>query len=99
MAGGLTGSNGGTASVTQSYATGNVSATSVSGTALAGGLVASNAGPVTQSYATGAAYAFSASGAASAGGLIGNNGPATPRSPRPIGIRSRPARPSELAPA
>ena len=73
MAGGLTGSNGGTASVTQSYATGNVSATSVSGTALAGELIASNAGPVTQSYATGAAYAFSASGTASAGGLIGNN--------------------------
>ncbi len=100
MAGGLTGSNGGTASVTQSYATGNVSATSVSGTALAGGLIASNAGPVTQSYATGAAYAFSASGTASAGGLIGNNSStATPRSPRPIGIRSRPARRSELAPA
>ena len=75
-AGGLIGSNGSTATVTQSYATGAASAVSAAGTTATGGLIGRNVGgaTVTQSYATGAASATSTAGSAMAGGLIGNHG-------------------------
>ncbi|HEY4370220.1 MAG TPA: YDG domain-containing protein [Steroidobacteraceae bacterium] len=60
-AGGLTGKNAGT--VSDSYATGNVT-----GTDHIGGLVAANYGTVTNSYATG-----NVSGRNNVGGLVGNN--------------------------
>src|SRR6185295_2372889 len=74
-AGGLIGSNGSTATLSQSYATGAASATSAAGTTAAGGLIGRSVGgaTVTQSYATGAASATSTAGAAMAGGLIGNH--------------------------
>ena len=74
-AGGLIGSNGSTATLTQSYATGAASAVSAAGTTATGGLIGRNVGgaTVTQSYATGAASATSTAGSAMAGGLIGSH--------------------------
>ena len=72
-AGGLVGRNSG--DITNSYATGNVSATSTStsSAAYAGGLAGSNSGDITNSYATGnvRATATSSRSAAYAGGLVG----------------------------
>ena len=75
-AGGLVGRNSGV--ITNSYATGNVSATaSSSGTkayAYAGGLVGYNSGDITNSYAAGNVSATSTySSYAYAGGLVGRN--------------------------
>ena len=74
-AGGLVGKNSG--DILNSYATGNVSATSTSSdhlnNALAGGLVGSNSGDITNSYATGEVSATSSSSSAYAGGLAGSN--------------------------
>ena len=76
-AGGLIGTNGGTATLTQSYATGAASAVSAAGVSMAGGLIGRNIGGATvmQSYATGAASATAnaATGTAMAGGLIGSH--------------------------
>ncbi len=74
LAGGLIGSNDGAATVTQSYATGAVSAVSAAGLTMAGGLIgrSSTTGAITQSYAAGAASATSTAGSAVAGGLIGS---------------------------
>ena len=83
-AGGLVGYNSG--DITNSYATGKVSATSTSTStsiytsarAYAGGLVGYNSGDITNSYATGKVSATSTSGSTSsasayAGGLVGYN--------------------------
>ena len=76
-AGGLVGSNSG--SILNSYATGNVSATSTgpsaSSYAYAGGLVGYNSGDILNSYATGnvSATSYSSSASAYAGGLVGSN--------------------------
>ncbi len=71
----MIGSNGSTATVTQSYATGAASAASAAGTTATGGLVGRNVGGATvmQSYATGAASAISTAGTAMAGALIGTH--------------------------
>ena len=76
-AGGLVGRNYG-GSILNSYATGNVSATSSSSRAYAGGLVGENdGGSITNSYATGTvsatAISYSYSTYAYAGGLVGRN--------------------------
>ena len=69
-AGGLVGSNSG--SILNSYAAGDVSATSTSYSANAGGLVGDNSGSITNSYATGNVSATGSSNAY-AGGLVGVN--------------------------
>ncbi len=73
-AGGLVGRNAG-GDITNSYATGNVSATSSNSKAYAGGLVGYNyRGSITNSYATGNVSATStSSSSAYAGGLVGYN--------------------------
>ena len=74
-AGGLVGYNSG--DILNSYATGNVSATSTSTSiyfsAYAGGLVGYNSGDILNSYATGNVSATSSSSYAYAGGLVGYN--------------------------
>ena len=76
-AGGLVGYNSG--DITNSYATGDVSATSsyssFDNDAYAGGLVGyNNSGDITNSYATGEVSATSYTSSARAGGLVGYNG-------------------------
>jgi hypothetical protein len=73
-AGGLIGFANNSSQISNSYATGNVSATSdSSGDAYVGGLIgrATNSSHTSNSYATGNVTAESSSGNASAGGLIG----------------------------
>ena len=84
IAGGLAGYNTSSGSITNSYATGNVSATvtststSSSSRAYAGGLVGYNSGDILNSYATGdvsaTATSTSTSSYAYAGGLVGLGG-------------------------
>ena len=69
-AGGLVGRNDG-GSITNSYATGDVSATSYY--AYAGGLVGRNDGDITNAYATGEVSATFTDSSAYAGGLVGFN--------------------------
>ena len=72
-AGGLAGCNKGT--ITNCYATGDVSASTFSAYAAAGGLAGDNGdGTITNCYATGDVSAIAVSAYAYAGGLVGNNG-------------------------
>ncbi len=68
--GGLIGE--GYSTITDSYATGNVTSTSTGNHSYAGGLVGNGNSTVTDSYATGNVTSTSASSSSYAGGLVGN---------------------------
>ena len=75
-AGGLVGYNSNRGTITNSYATGNVTATA-SSNAFAGGLAGYNTGTIANSYAVGAVTATASSSSAYVGGLAGINNSGT----------------------